>query len=55
MFLSSVGEAGGRGLGVVEFFDRERFAGEAALADEEILGREDAHVAGDHVAGGETG
>ena len=30
----------GRGLGVVEFFDGERFAGEAALADEEVLGRE---------------
>ena len=38
VFLSSVGEAAARSFGVVELLDRERFAGEAALADEEVFG-----------------
>ena len=36
----------------IEFFDREGFAGERSLDDEQILGRQNAHVGGNHVAGG---
>jgi hypothetical protein len=38
----------------VDLLDRERFTGEAALADEEIFGCQQAHVAWDHVAGGQV-
>ena len=37
----------------MELFDRERLAGKAPLADEEVFGGEHPHVARDHVAGGQ--
>ena len=37
-------------LGLVALLDRNRFAGDAGLDDEEFLAPEDAHVGGDHVA-----
>jgi hypothetical protein len=37
----------------VPFLHRQRLAGEARLADEEVLGAEEAHIRGDHVPGGE--
>ena len=37
----------------LELLDREALAGERALDHEQILGLDDPHVAGDHVAGGE--
>ena len=37
----------------VGFFDRQGFAGERGLDDEQILGRDQPHVAGNHVAGGQ--
>ena len=39
-------------IGRITFFNRERFAGERGLNDEEILGGDQPHVAGNHVAGG---
>ena len=39
MFLSSMGELTSLGLRVVEFLDRERFAGQAPLDDEQVFGR----------------
>ena len=41
-------------LGVVELLHRHRFAGQRSLADEQVLGGEQAHIAGNHVAGGEV-
>ena len=36
----------------VGFFHRQRFAGQRGLDDEQILGGQQPHVAGNHVAGG---
>ncbi len=47
-----MGSDGGRGRG--EFFDGHGFAGERRLVDEEILGRDQSHIGGNHVAGREA-
>ena len=53
VFLISVGELYGLGFGVVELLDRERLAGKAPLADEEVFGGKHPHVSRNHVAGGQ--
>ncbi len=39
--------------GLCEFFDVGRFPGQRGFTQEEVLGRQDAHVGRDHVAGGQ--
>ena len=53
MFFSSVANEVALSSRVVELLDRQRFAGQASLADEQILRRQHPHVARNHVAGGE--
>ena len=53
VFLSSVGKLALTGFRLAEFLDRERLAGKTALAHEQVFQRQQPHIAGNHVAGGE--